>query len=123
MLGVPSMLGFVCKPDMPPHINILFRARPHMEWVPLPKKTTQKHYSGIFDPNATKNIMDLFEKSAPLKKAEELSKYEVKLRNIVENVEKNRAGNREKIKQCKIFNHNSPVGIMIFLLFLFIKLY
>lgn len=27
----PSKLGFVAKPEMPPHINILFRARPPLE--------------------------------------------------------------------------------------------
>jgi hypothetical protein len=102
MLGVPSMLGFVCKPDMPPHINILFRARPPTEWIPLPKKITKKYFSGIFDPNSNKKIVDLFEKTAPPKKDEELSKYQFKLKKIVENIEKNKAENKEKIKQCKI---------------------
>lgn len=123
MLGVPSMLGFVCKPDMPPHINILFRARPPMEWIPLPKKITKKHYSGIFDPNSNKNIMDLFEKTAPPKKEPELSKYQVKLRKIVENVEKNRAENKEMIKQCKFFNCNSVVRDYDFFVFCLLILF
>jgi len=95
------MLGFVCKPDMPPHINILFRARPALEWIPFPKKTTKKHYSGILDPNSNKNVLDLFEKSEPPKREEELSKYQLKLKKIAETIEKNKIENKEKIKQCK----------------------
>ena len=101
MLGVPSMLGFVCKPDMPPHINILFRARPTLEWIPLPKKATKKHYSGIFDPNSNKNVLDLFEKTKPPKAQEEFSKYKLKLKNLVEKIEKNKIENKEKLKECK----------------------
>jgi len=102
MLGVPSLLGFVCKPDMPPHINILFRARPALEWIPLPKKKTKTYYSGIFDPNSNVKIMDLFEKTAPAKKEEELAKCQLKVKKLAETIEKNKLENKEKLKQCKI---------------------
>lgn len=101
MLGVPSLLGFVCKPDMPPHINILFRARPALEWIPLPAKTAFKNYTGVFDSNGDKNILDLFEKIIPPRKQEDFSKYSLKLKNIVETIEKNKFLNKEKIKECK----------------------
>jgi hypothetical protein len=99
---VPSILGFVCKPDMPPHINILFRARPSLEWVPLPKKPAIKNYSGIFD-DEKKNLVDLFEKNKPQNPQIELSKYNTKLKNIIEKNEKNRNINRRKLKECKYF--------------------
>ena len=35
----PSELGFVCNDEMPPHINMLFRARPPLPYLPMkPKK-------------------------------------------------------------------------------------
>jgi len=100
---VPSILGFVCKPDMPPHINILFRARPNVEWVPLPKKPAVKNYSGIFDSDNGKNIIDLFEKTKPQNEQIELSKKNTRIKNIIEKNEKNRNVNRRKLKECKYF--------------------
>jgi hypothetical protein len=101
MVGVPSLLGFVCKPDMPPHINILFRARPTLEYIPLPKKSSIKNYTGIFDSNSNKNLLDLFEKTPPPKPQEEFSKYKLKLKTMVERIEKNKLINKEKFKECK----------------------
>ena len=47
----PSKLGFVAKPEMPPHINIMFRARPPLEYIePEEKKHTPK-YDFIHDGN------------------------------------------------------------------------
>ena len=100
---VPSILGFVCKPDMPPHINILFRARPNLEFVPLPKKPSAKNYSGIFDSDPEKNIIDLFEKNKTQNEQVELSKSNTKIKNMIEKNEKNRHVNRRKLKECKYF--------------------
>ena len=58
----PSELGFVCKPELPPHINILFRARPPLKFLNYPHKGIHRNYTGIFDIN-NENIMDRFEKS------------------------------------------------------------
>ena len=45
----PSELGFVCKPELPPHINILFRARPPLRFLNYPFKGIHRNYTGIFD--------------------------------------------------------------------------
>lgn len=40
----PSKLGFVAKPEMPPYINILFRARPPLDYVePIQKEHLPKY--------------------------------------------------------------------------------
>ena len=95
----PSRLGFVCKPDMPPHINILFRARPPLEYVPLPPKSNKKPYEGIF--GSTKNIIDLFEKNVNEKRIQEDSKRLTKLKNLIKNSEVLNEENKEKLKECK----------------------
>ena len=100
---VPSILGFVCKPDMPPHINILFRARPNLEWIPLPKKPSVKNYTGIFDSDPEKNLINLFETNKPQKPKIEFSKSNTKIKNIIDNNEKNKQMNRRKLKECKYY--------------------
>ena len=89
---------------MPPHINILFRARPALEWIPYPSKSSGRNYSGVFDTN--KDLINLFEKTKPPKEQVENSKYNLKLKSLIENIEKNKILNREKLKECK-FNYNS----------------
>lgn len=44
----PSKLGFVAKPDMPPHINILFRARPPLDQMAV--STSAKKLKRGIDP-------------------------------------------------------------------------
>jgi len=95
----PSRLGFVCKPDMPPHINILFRARPPLEYVPLPKKETSRKYDGVL--GGGNNILDLFQKNNPEKYIPEGSKRINRLKSIVEKIEKNKAENEVKLQECK----------------------
>jgi hypothetical protein len=95
----PSRLGFVCKPDMPPHINILFRARPPLEYVPLPDGGKSRPYEGIF--GLTPNILEMFQKGPPDKYKPDESKRILRLKSIIENCEKNKAENKEKLKECK----------------------
>jgi hypothetical protein len=100
MQGVPpSRLGFVCKPDMPPHINIFFRARPPLSFAPLPEKQECLDYSGLFSTKA--NILDRFEKTEPPIRVKTESKRIQRLISTVENIEKNKADNNEKLKECK----------------------
>ena len=97
----PSRLGFVCKPDMPPHINILFRARPPLEYVEKPIKGKCREYEGVignFD-----NILEKFEKSTPELRPTE-SKETKRLKSIVEKIERHKSENKEKLKECKYLN-------------------
>jgi hypothetical protein len=95
----PSRLGFVCKPDMPPHINILFRARPPLSWVPIPEKRKCPEYSGLL--SNSKHIFDKFEKTDPPVRVKTESKRAFKLINTVRSIEDNKALNHEKLKECK----------------------
>ncbi len=95
----PSRLGFVCKPDMPPHINILFRARPPLSWAPLPYKGKCREYSGMLE--ETPNILDKFEKTNPPERIRIDDKRSLRMKNLVESIEKNKASNYEKLAQCK----------------------
>ena len=112
----PSRLGFVCKPDMPPHINILFRARPPLDFVPLPDKGPRRPYEGVFGLN--KNILDFFQKTPPEKFIPDESKRILRLKAIIEKIEKHKAENREKLKECKYLNIRC-LGRRYFPLFLF----
>jgi len=97
----PSRLGFVCKPDMPPHINILFRARPPLEYVEKLIKGECREYEGVvgnFD-----NILEMFEKSTPELRPTE-SKETKRLKSIVEKIEGHKSENKEKLKECKYLN-------------------
>ena len=42
---LPSDLGFVCKPELPRHINILFRARLPLRFLNFPHKDIHRKYS------------------------------------------------------------------------------
>ena len=95
----PSRLGFVCKPDMPPHINILFRARPPMNWTPIPDKFKCRDYEGVI--GNVSNILERFEKNPPPERTILESKRTKKLKSILENIEKTKAMNYEKLKECK----------------------
>jgi hypothetical protein len=98
----PSKLGFVCKPDMPPHINILFRARPPLEFVPRPLKGKCRSFEGVV---GNFDILEMFEK-----KQNEIQRIETpetkRFISIVENLEKHKSENKEKIKQCKYLISN-----------------
>ena len=74
----PSELGFVCKPELPPHINILFRARPPLQYMEIPYKEIRRKYTGIFDNG--NSILSYFEK-----KTLHLQKKLTKLQNIFKN--------------------------------------
>jgi len=96
----PSRLGFVCKPDMPPHINILFRARPPLEWAPLPFKGKSRPYEGVVGIMASE-ILEKFDKNAPEKYIPDDSKRIRRLKSIVESIEKHKQETRDKFKECK----------------------
>lgn len=96
----PSELGFVCKPEMPPHINILFRARPPLPYIPLKPKIIRRHYTGVFDNGNSKTILSRFEKTPPPPLEKKEPKYIIKLKNLVERLDRQKEINKEKIKEC-----------------------
>ncbi len=95
----PSRLGFVCKPDMPPHINILFRARPPLEFVDNPGENKCRPYEGFFKYDF--NILDKFEKTQPEKRIPDETKRRKRLRSMIEKIEEHKLINRENSKECK----------------------
>ena len=95
----PSRLGFVCKPDMPPHINILFRARPPLEFVEKPFKGKCRKYEGMV--SNSKNILEMFEKTKPERRPIELTETK-RLKSYQLNSVFKRWGNKE---DCS-FEHN-----------------
>lgn len=97
----PSELGFVCKPDLPPHINILFRARPPLPYIALKPREIRRKYTGVFDEGNNKDILTLFEKEAPPREEVKETKYIKKLKELVVKLDRQKEINKEKIKQCK----------------------
>ena len=96
----PSRLGFVCKPDMPPHINILFRARPPLEFVPRPQKGKSRAYEGVL--GALKEVSSLFSKEPPQRHILDDLKRLNRLKSIVQKTEEYK---REVMKsECKYLN-------------------
>jgi len=103
-MGVPpSKLGFVCKPDMPPHINILFRARPALEKRSVEGKTKKCSYNGIFD--GFTNYLEKFENNDNINEDVERvqieSPCEKRFKEIVRKTENKRFENNEKLQECK----------------------
>ena len=94
----PSDLGFVCKPELPPHINILFRARPPLRFLKLPHKGIHRNYTGIFDLANNENILSKFEKEAPKIKDIKLPKNIKKIIEIIVKMEKQKELNKERAK-------------------------
>ena len=93
----PSELGFVCKPELPPHINILFRARPPLRFLNYPHKGIHRNYTGVFDSEQNKNILDRFEKETP-KIEKKLPKNVIKIIEIIKSIEREKERNKERIK-------------------------
>ncbi len=107
----PSELGFVCKPELPPHINILFRARPPLPFLKKKVKSISRSYTGVFDNGNSSNILDLFEKNNDNKKfIIEESKYLKKLKNIIIKNENNKQLNKERIKKWNPKNNPNATG-------------
>ena len=107
----PSELGFVCKPELPPHINILFRARPPLPFLKKKVKSISRSYTGVFDNGNSSNILDLFEKNNDNKKfIVEESKYLKKLKNIIIKNENNKQLNKERIKKWNPKNNPNATG-------------
>ena len=94
----PSDLGFVCKPELPPHINILFRARPPLRFLNLPYKGIHRNYTGVFDLANNENILAKFEKCPPQNKETKLPKQVTKIIEIIKNIEKQKEINKERVK-------------------------
>lgn len=59
----PSKLGFVAKQEMPPYINILFRARPPLDYVETLEGERRTKYDFIHDGNH--DLANLFEEGPP----------------------------------------------------------
>ncbi|MCQ2818570.1 MAG: hypothetical protein MJ252_14975 [archaeon] len=97
----PSELGFVCRPDMPPHINILFRARPPLPFIPLKPRDIHRNYTGVLD-NDSYDILSLFEKKAPPKPEIKEPKYITRMKDLVQRLDRQKELNKEKIKECII---------------------
>jgi len=99
-MGVPpSKLGFVCKPDMPPHINILFRARPALEKRKVQGKSVTCQFNGIFD--GFTDYLKKFDNNTEVEKQNIESPFEEKLKDIVKKTENKRFENNEKLQECK----------------------
>ena len=96
----PSELGFVCNDEMPPHINILFRARPPLPYRPMKPRDIRRNYTGVFDKGNNKDILSLFEKEPPPILDKKEPKYILKLKDLVERLDRQKEINREKIKEC-----------------------
>ena len=96
----PSELGFLCTPSLPPHINILFRARPPLKFVKIPYKGIRRKYTGIFDNGNSDNILSRFEKSSSPPKKEKDSKYIQKLKSIIQRMKNKKEENKKLIKEC-----------------------
>ena len=96
----PSELGFVCNDEMPPHINILFRARPPLPYLPMKPRDIRRNYTGVFDKGNNKDILSLFEKEPPTILDKKEPKYILKLKDLVERLDRQKEINREKIKEC-----------------------
>ena len=96
----PSELGFVCNDEMPPHINILFRARPPLPYLPMKPRDIRRNYTGVFDKGNNKDILSLFEKAPPPILDKKEPKYILKLKDLVERLDRQKEINREKIKEC-----------------------
>lgn len=94
----PSDLGFVCKPELPPHINILFRARPPLRFLKLPHKDIHRNYTGIFDLANNENILSKFEKEPPKNKEIKLPKHVKKIIEIIKKIEIQKELNKERAK-------------------------
>ena len=100
----PSDLGFVCKPELPPHINILFRARPPLRFLKLQHKDIHRNYTGVFDLSNNENILSRFEKEPPKNREIKLPKHIKKIIEIIKNIEKQKELNKERLKN---WNPNS----------------
>ena len=97
----PSELGFVCKPDLPPHINILFRARPPLKYIDMQHKDIHRNYTGIFDLANNENILNRFEKKIPENLEIKQPKYILKLIDIIQKIENQKEVSKEKYKEWK----------------------
>lgn len=95
----PSELGFVCKPELPPHINILFRARPPLQYIEMPHKEIHRHYTGLFDLANNENILSRFEKKRPDNLEIKYPKRILRLVEIIKKTEKQKEANRERFKE------------------------
>lgn len=84
----PSLLGFVAKQEMPPHLSILFRARPPLDYAEPLEKGKCKPLRGLFD--GLRDYMSMFEdqeppKPKPLEKANE-KKERIKKEKLVKHL-------------------------------------
>lgn len=95
----PSDLGFVCKAELPPHINILFRARPPLKYIEIPHKEKRRNYTGLFDLVDGQNILSRFETKPPENLERKVPKRIQRLINIIQNKEKQKEENKENLKK------------------------
>ena len=94
----PSDLGFVCKPELPPHINILFRARPPLKFLNLPPRKITRKYTGIFDLANNENILSKFEKNNNMNLEVKIPKKDKKIIDIIKNIAKQKENKKEMEK-------------------------
>ncbi len=99
----PSRLGFQAKMEMPAHINIMFRARPPLEFIkPIPKNRCRP-----FDPiiDGRREYEALFEEQTDeeLKQKDRAieSREKQKERAWEEKLKQNLKENAKKLKECK----------------------
>ena len=93
-MGLPSSrLGFVAKPEMPPHLNILFRARPPLEYLRPFDPSKYRHYDSIISDAG--NFLGLFEGGPPPERKKEENKIEKRQRELKEKLK----ANKKKVKE------------------------
>ncbi len=82
-MGLPSSrLGFVAKPEMPPHLNVLFRARPPLEYLKPIEQPKYRHYDPIISDAG--NFLGLFETGPPPERARQETPVEKQQRELKE---------------------------------------
>ncbi len=84
---------------MPPHINILFRARPPLDYMKAEGKKKTFNLDGLF--NGFQDYLNRFETKADIYQPEIESTNEKRFMDIVEKTEINRLANNDKMKECK----------------------
>lgn len=99
-------MGFVCKPDLPPHLNVLFKANKPLPVLNKEPKGKSRRYGGIFESEEQiKNIL-----YGDIKFDLEKNKNNKYLKIAIEN-KKNQEELKSKIKQWNPKNDPKISGI------------
>ena len=95
----PSTLGFMCRPDLPPHLNFFFKAKPPLEGPPNIEKKNCRRYGGVFEGESQKLKELLYSEKSNLEKNSE--NVNCKYLELAKKIKQN----EEELKE-KISNYN-----------------